>query len=195
MDCWIEQARELGPSPERLGAMLEARGGRIVALHQNFLTEPAYEIELPSHAAKVALLDDLASYDAEDPGVRRWAEVLVSDSYGDAHRTAQELHRHVREGVTFAPEKVETFQHTLRTLGTQRGDCDDSVRALAALARSIGVPARLVTMGDPPTHVWAQLGVAGVWWDAETTLPHAQLGEHPLAAKARSGAARQDIQR
>lgn len=160
-------------------------GGRLAVAHR-FGGERAYELQLPSHAAKVQLLDRLATYDAKHPTVRRLAEWLTEPAGSDELAVARALHAAVRDGVRFVDEPTETFQHTLRTWQTEQGDCDDSTRALVALARSIGMDARLQTLGNPPRHVWCQLGAEGQWWHAETSLA-AELGEHPLDAGRRLG--------
>lgn len=183
MDLWLEDWRAYGPTPEQLGALLP-RGATFQVVDS--FGELAYEIRLRSHADKVALLDALASFDARDPRVRRVAEHLTAPARQSPSAAVEALHAAVRDGVAFAPELVETFQHTLRTIETARGDCDDSTRALVALARSIGIPARLATLGTPPTHVYPELHATGTWLPAEPSIP-AQLGEHPLAAAARLG--------
>lgn len=186
-DLYLLDRSPYGPSLEELRAMLPP-GGRVgEAPVVNGVDEPAYLLNLRRHKDKIPLLDALSWFDAGDARVRRVAEYLTAPTLGDSALAVEALHRTVRDGVQFVAEPVETFQHTLRTLETCRGDCDDSARALVALARSLGIEARLATLGSPPRHVFAMLSHRDRGWVcAETTLA-AELGEHPLAAHARIG--------
>jgi transglutaminase-like putative cysteine protease len=103
--------------------------------------EKAYLLECDSAEDKVNLLSQLTVHDAQQPEVRRLAE-LVTMRASTPDEGAELLHALVRDGVTFAPEQIETFSPTLWTLQTKRGDCDDSARALAALLLSIGYSLR-----------------------------------------------------
>ncbi len=96
----------------------------------------------------------------------------------------------VQARVTYLDEKVETFVRPYWTWEKAFGDCDDSATLIASLVLSIGHEARLLTVGGSggPAHVVAQVRPRGSenWAWAETTV-RAQLGEHPLKAKARMG--------
>lgn len=167
-------------------------------------------VDCPSHAAKVGLLDALAWRDARyDPRVR---DVAVAIAKGAATTTqhkvdpldlARRLHSYVTHNVRYLGEGAETFQNTRTTLATGMGDCDDSSRALLALARTVAIPARLVVFDKSkpgaedlePNHATVQLAPDGkTWLYAETSLgPAVQLGEHPIAAARRLRAKRTDI--
>ena len=169
-------------------------------------------VDCPTHAAKCRLLDLLAWRDARyDPRVRRIAVHVAEQAATDAaHRVdrrdlAARLHAHVSERVRFLGEGAETFQSTWQTLRSGVGDCDDSSRALLALARSVALPARLVVfdkatdypLGDlQPNHATVQLSPDGgrTWLYAEPSLgPGVQLGEDPIAAARRLKRARADL--
>jgi hypothetical protein len=123
--------------------------------------------------------------------------------------TPAELHAFVQRRVRFVPEEVETFQSPAATLALGYGDCDDSARALVAIAERAGYPARLVyfLQDGQPAHVCAQIkvprGSAGrartgavrppqEWGWAETTVA-ARFGEHPFAAMNRLRLRRSDM--
>jgi Transglutaminase-like superfamily len=108
-------------------------------------------------------------------------------------------HAFVQARVRFEPEEEETFQTPTATFTRGAGDCDDSSRALLALAAVAGIPGRYVyfLQDGQPAHVVAQLWDGPVpegelpadspsWQWAETTID-ADFGEHPFAAYARLG--------
>lgn len=137
------------------------------------------------------LLANLAEYDSRTPDVRRAAERMVRGARNQWQQI-EALHRHVRDGVTFTRERVETFSPTMHTLEAGVGDCDDTARALMALLRSLGFEAGVQTLpeietGRVPLHVAARVRHGGRWHWLETTLKGAQPGEHPLAAARRLG--------
>lgn len=79
----------------------------------------------------------------------------------------------------------EWFQGVLYTL-QHGGDCEDLSALLVALALAAGIPARVEwldlqgSQGATMNHVAVRLGPHGEW--AETIVPGAQLGVHPLDA-------------
>jgi Transglutaminase-like superfamily len=108
-------------------------------------------------------------------------------------------HAFVKGRVRFEPEEEETFQTPTATFQRGEGDCDDSSRALVALAHAAGIPGRYVyfLQAGQPAHVVAQLWDGPVpsgalpedspaWMWAETTID-ADFGEHPFTAYARLG--------
>lgn len=182
----------LSPSPEQLVALAARHGAVIERSYTLPDGEPAWLLALPSHAAKVALLNDLAELDGFNPSVRRYAELVAR---GARTRTEQilRLHAHVRDTVVHTDEPIETFSPPLWVLRSRIGDCDDSARALVALLRSLGFVARIATLGDPPKHAAAQVHHSGEWHWLETTV-RAFPGEHPQAAANRLGIrARRDL--
>jgi hypothetical protein len=146
------------------------------------------------------LTDEDSRVDVFDPA--------ILEAAARAPSPAAFLHAFVQSAVEFTPEDVETFQTPSVTLATGKGDCDDSARALVALARAIGVKGRLVffLQEGQPAHVAAQLqdaaapsnmsggmsGAAPPWRWAETTIA-ARFGEHPFQALERLGGARSDL--
>jgi hypothetical protein len=154
----------------------------------------SYEVKCPSHAAKVQLLANLAEYDSRDPEIVRLSEKIASVGNGEPEKIAALVHAFVRDGVAHLPEPREKFQPTGRTLALGIGDCDDTARAVYALAKGAGLRPALLTLGDPPRHVAAGIQLGGVWRWADASLP-ARFGEHPIAAAKRLGLkVREDLQ-
>jgi transglutaminase-like putative cysteine protease len=181
-----------GPSTEELRRIARAAGCRVSAVHRLEDGTLAHDLECRTHAAKVALLDALATWDARQPDVRRAAEMAAAGARTSLEQIAA-LHRLVRDGVLYTDEPIETFSPPMRVLRVGIGDCDDQARLLLALLRSLGHSARPATLGSPPTHVGAQVQLGGVWYWLETTIA-AEPGEHPLAAAHRLGIeTREDI--
>jgi len=145
----------------------------------------------PTHGSRVQLLANLAEHDAStDPRVRRLAEEIVATCGAvEVHEMAAALLAYVQRRVRHTAELVETFSPTWRTLEIGIGDCDDSARALVALAMSLGLPVAMQTLperqtGRDPYHVSAVFFLDGSWRWADASLA-AQLGEHPMDAAKR----------
>lgn len=134
-----------------------------------------------------ALLERLAKEDAADPAVREIARAAARANAEPAAR-ARALHAFVQRRVKFERENGEVFRSTAVTLDRGAGDCDDSARALVALALAAGLRARLAYLvrDDQPVHVYAELHDGAQWQPAETTIA-ATFGEAPLAAARRLG--------
>lgn len=69
---------------------------------------------------------------------------------------------------------VELVQTPIATLTLQRGDCDDMATLLAAMAESVGFPAKFVAIGFDPgmfDHVFVSMQNpdTGQWIDADPT--------------------------
>lgn len=141
--------------------------------------------------------EDLSAH-AATPELQRIARYLIG---ADRNLSDAELSMHPRDvrlgqtarlldGVQRRVRFVETPIYTppLMTWARGAGDCKSSATLLAALAEGVGCPSRLVAMGhDPsdPSHVCCQLKPLGAWLWAETTIPGAMLGEHPVDAALR----------
>lgn len=139
--------------------------------------------ECPSNRAAVHLLDRLAWIDSRRPEIGELAREVSSGAKNDRD-AARMIHAWVRAHVPFVPEDVETFRNPAEALELG-GDCDDSARLVAALARALAIPAELVFLEQTfaaDDHVVAR--IAGRW--AECTIP-ARFGEHPYAAARRLG--------
>jgi transglutaminase-like putative cysteine protease len=88
--------------------------------------------------------------------------------------------------LPYVRESHETYRSP-RLTAVAGGDCDDHARLVRALAGWVGLPARLVFLassGGVLVHVWTQIFVDGKWRHCETIV-QAELGEHPLNARAR----------
>ena len=132
--------------------------------------------------AKVRLLNALALADARyDRKVRRIALAIAKGARTtEPHYLAARILRVVQRRVRYVGEGIETFQPSSLTWRMGLGDCVDSARLVVALARALGLEARVVGVagkkGDP-AHAVAK--VEGRW--AEASLL-ARYGEHPLRA-------------
>ena len=185
--------RDWGPDPNTL-AVIARRCGCVVQLGRTLHDgSMAYELQCPSHEAKVRLLAALADYDSKHPEIMRLAEKLAASANGEPWAVAQTIHAFVRDGVRHTPEPREKFQPTGRTLALGIGDCDDTARAVMALLKAAGLRGGLLTLGKPPRHVSAAVQLGGGWRWLDASLA-ARAGEHPLAAAKRLGLkVRQDL--
>lgn len=96
----------------------------------------------------LSLMRELARKGALRPEVREVAIGALQESGARPHDAASELaalHRWVRDRVRFVRDiaGVETLQAPHYTLHLMAGDCDDRAVLLAAMIRSIGIPADL----------------------------------------------------
>jgi len=85
------------------------------------------------------------------------------------------------------PAGQEWYQGAVYTLAFG-GDCEDKAELLVELCMLLEVPARVVWVALPDqayNHVSARVGPSDEW--AETIIPGAELGEHPVAASQRLG--------
>ena len=113
---------------------------------------------------------------AEHPTIRAKA-VEVLDGEVDAWRSAQKLCRWVYESIYDKNLKVG-FGSALQTLESLEGDCTEHTVLLIAMARSVGIPARvcagLVFQSDAfYYHFWPEMYV-GKWVAMEPTLGQTQ---------------------
>lgn len=181
-----------GPDLDTLRAMCRRTGCTLKRAHRLDGGHWGFTIECHTHANKVALLDELADYDARCPEVRALAERIAQAAGGDAMRTAAGIHRLVQGRVRHIHEAGEVFTHTMRTLEVGRGDCDDTARAIVAMLRAMGIRAHLTTIGNPPRHVYAEAEIEGRRFPLEATI-NARPGEHPIDAAKRLGIMREDL--
>lgn len=140
-------------------------------------------------ATVVKLLSALADEDAKHPMVRALARRLFEASGRNPKVFARNLHKLILDRVEWRREQPETFRHTLFTLRHGYGDCDDMARAIKAISKAAGVPARMVILNNTdgePAHAVSQLNPAGDWRWLETSID-ARYGEHPLKAARRLG--------
>ena len=86
--------------------------------------------------ATAMLLEGLLDGDA---AAREIPEGVTRILRAQGPRAARMAHAFVRQRVEFRPEETETFQSPGATLALGYGDCDDSARALVALARAAGI--------------------------------------------------------
>lgn len=144
------------------------------------------EFDCPTADAKVKLLDLATTADARyDPRVRQIAlDIAQRTRTTGPGELARALHAAVKARVRYLGEAIDTFQSAWQTWSMGLGDCDDSARLIAALARSIGLQAHLAILRDPsgePRHVATQIWDGRTWQWCEATLD-ARFGEHPVDA-------------
>jgi transglutaminase-like putative cysteine protease len=144
------------------------------------------------------LMQTFAQQGSKDLGVREAAIGAVRAAGAPEHDPAAQLealHRFVRDQILFIGDiaGVETLQSPSYTLRMRAGDCDDRAVLLAALARSIGVPAelRFKAIAANPTqpgtfsHVYVVARVSGQDIALDPTFHGNPAGyEYPLASRA-----------
>lgn len=127
--------------------------------------------------ATVAELTQLVSDAIHRPDVRLVAIDILRKAGVDTrdHRqVAAALYSWVQENIRYLndPFNVETIQAPEVTLEVGAGDCDDHSALMAALAMSVGIPARFQVVGMDPDafmHIYPELNIGGRWLPADTT--------------------------
>lgn len=126
---------------------------------------------------------DLASNDwlqSDAPAIRKLAEKAAGKARSDAQRM-QDLTRFVHEYVKDEGPSVG-YASALETVHTRRGDCTEHAVLLAAMARAMGIPSRVVTglayagryAGESRVlvpHTWVQAWVDGAWQEYDAAMP------------------------
>ena len=182
-------------------AVAASPGCQLVGLTEGVQTSggtvPIGRIVCSSGWAAARLLVNLCKQDAQDPELRDLAHYLRKKAGGGDREFCAMLLDYVQQNVTFVTEQGEIFQGPAYTLAAGAGDCDDQVRIMYGVAAAGGIPCRVAFLGKPnsdgPAHVLAQFNLGGQWLWAESTLPGAELGEHPIEAAKRFGAVRPDL--
>lgn len=153
------------------------------------LTEPPFRIDdtVPPQV-RIAWLNNHAIFAARSTQIRQLALLLK--------RQSREQQRPLLEVVLAWVQRLpyfddrgysERFQGALWTM-SKGGDCEDLATLFVAIALALGFRARVVWMEQPGqmyNHYSAVVNIDGKDTWAETTLPGAQLGEHPYAARDR----------
>ncbi len=127
---------------------------------------------------------------SDDPAIR----ALARDAVGwrrDPARQMARLERRVREHITSKSLRVG-YASALETLQRREGDCTEHAVLLAALARSVGIPARVATgIAYTPSlgerrhvfvpHAWVFAWIDGRWQGYDAALPRYDSGHIAFA--------------
>lgn len=123
---------------------------------------------------------DFVTAAKRDMTIRSKAGQIIQSCPNKNYRCyAEAIHNWVAENIRYAndAQSVETLIYPSELLKMKVGDCDDQSMLVAALAESIGMPARFVTIAadsnNPSefSHVFSQIKVSGRWMTADTTMP------------------------
>jgi len=124
----------------------------------------------------------------KDPRVYTLARRIVQGvpAYDDAAE-ARALYDWVKARIRFVKGTAgkQSLQSPVATLALQAGQCTDFSTLLAALAMSIGYPARLVTVAtddaapDQFTHIFPEIEINGAWVAADAAREDSAFGVPP----------------
>lgn len=185
------KAEDVAAIARALGMTLVAQGDTELA-GESFRT---MDIECRDNTAALALLNELAAFDAEHgPKVRALAARLWDEENGDADAFARRAHAIVRDDILYVDDADQIFRSSDVTLTIAEGNCVNTARVLCALARAVGLEAiaRPIRPHGEITHTAAQIRYGGRWHWAEATIA-AHFDEEPLAAARRLGILRPDV--
>jgi transglutaminase-like putative cysteine protease len=134
------------------------------------------------------MLDALAEDAMQRPLVRQLAALIPHDAPARS-RAAHVLELVQRLNYRPDPPGLEIFQSAEETIA-RGGDCEDLATLFVALARLVGLRAKIVWLnqqihGAALNHVYARVLVDAQWLDAECSIAGARLGEAPSDAARR----------
>jgi len=146
--------------------------------------------QAPQAEVSPACLASSAMIDGDDPRVRALVEKAVEGLPAEAGEAARAeaarvfVHRWItKKGLATA------FASASETAASRTGDCSEHGVLLAAMLRSMGIPARtasgLVWMEGADAfgwHMWTQALIDGKWVDLDATLPVPFTVGHILVA-------------
>ena len=153
-----------------LSALPEGAAGIRATLDAMIRASRQASITLPIRALAERIVQYVASkdYDGEIAAIQKWVRANI---------------RYTRDPIT-----TETLKTPQALLESPHGDCDDQATLVAALAMSIGFPARFVAIGcNQPEffeHVYCEVKLGTVWVSVETTEP-VDIGWQPAPICAR----------
>jgi len=114
------------------------------------------------------------------------APVAARDYAGELSAIQSWVKNNIR--YTQDPVNAEMLKDPIALINDPFGDCDDMATLVAALAMSIGFPARFVAIGTNEIgvfeHVYTEILLGTVWLSVETTEP-VRVGWLPDNVKAR----------
>jgi hypothetical protein len=141
------------------------------------VAEPATLIPPPTERHRAATF----VIDYDEPAVARLTDALITQ-YGPAPSVPQ-LTDFVHDAITTKSYR-RTFDLASQVATTREGDCTEHAVLLAAMARSVGSPARVVLgvlMAETPHgmgtfgHAWTEIHDGDRWRLADATRPDLEL--------------------
>jgi len=152
---------------------------------------------------KLAALNRLAQLDARHPAIRTLAAAIreIAEQAPARDWAAVELAACVARdliGYRSDTDRVGSEDiagitrpdaHPLEALWRGVDDCDAKARLFVALARALGLPARVEGEIGPEglAHVWGAVQIGDQWLPVETTLARARVGDRPREVPRETG--------
>lgn len=105
----------------------------------------------------------------------------ITNGTGSSYDKAVKIFEWVRDNLEYS-FYYNTKYGAAKTVITKSGNCVDHSHLLVALARAAGIPARYVhgsctfNSGNDYGHVWTQLLIDNIWYDADATSSKNKLG-------------------
>lgn len=128
----------------------------------------------------------------KDPSIIRLATDIVRsvpafDEMGEGQAIFNWVSRNIR--FTRDPVNKEKLYPPSELLKIRAGDCDDISMMMATLLMAIGIPARLITVGDPTSpdpsqfsHVYVEGQIQGVWVPFDAARADSVFGSAPMSS-------------
>ena len=159
--------------PESTYQKIVARNGNSLVLKVQRVTPPEAGREIDSPGDE--FLASNGFIQADDPKIRAIARQATA-GIDDPWVKAQRLEGWVDRNMSNADFSVG-FASASEALRTRKGDCTEHAVLLAALCRSVGVPARVAmglvhieSAGAFGYHMWTEVNIGGEWYALDGTL-------------------------
>lgn len=163
---------------------------RVLSFHQTNNRLPSYVSVTPwvtSTTTDMAVPDSLKIYLAATTNCQvnnsqiQALAASITSGKTSSYAKAEALFNWVRDNIEYS-FYYNTKNGAVGTLNAKTGNCVDTSHLLIALCRAVGIPARYqhgtckFTSGTYG-HVWAQIWVNGVWYNADATSSRNYFGE------------------
>ncbi|MBI3178477.1 MAG: transglutaminase domain-containing protein [Deltaproteobacteria bacterium] len=183
-------------APPASGRQQVQRAGATHVITLTRDTPPQATLPIQVNAALREYVSATPFIQSESPAIRETARRVAGDAkdvFTATTKLAEFVYAHVRD------EYVPAYSNALEALESGRGDCTEHSILFVALARALGIPAR-VAVGIaywPPGegfgwHAWAEVYAAGSWYAVDPTWnqpvadsTHVKLADGGPAEQAR----------
>ena len=185
------------PPPQSKRQVLTWNGEDLVlALTKDSPPKQAWSADKPLAAESPADLAATAFVQSTDPEIIAAAKAAAGDAtdvYTATTRLAQFVYAYIED------EYVPAYSNALEALKSRRGDCTEHSVLFVALARALGIPARVavgIAYWQPGHgfgwHAWAEVYAGGAWYAVDPTwnqpiadVTHVKLADGGPAEQAR----------
>lgn len=156
----------------RQSVAMNTQGERIVTINKESIDWPKIlTIPVEKNEGNDQFLSSTIFIQSENKEIITLARNIIKDEL-NSYRAAQKINKWLFENIRKVP--VVSIPSALDVLRTKEGDCNEHAVLFAALARSVGIPAKVnvglaYTNGRFYYHAWVSV-YTGMWVDMDPTF-------------------------